>query len=252
NCRTFHYITRFVHQRAMEEMFSMGKNIKDKDRVAVKLKSDIPLKVLIIFIDQDLSKYKGKREIPEEDIASVPMQAFWNGIKNEGWPAHAPAGGVKGFAGVMGTSLATNIDGEFSESSFAVLSKEYMILSLRMGYHFTSVEAMCTDISSNNYIRFQCKGGGASLERRTRRIRLFIDLLKSMGFGHTGKGDFIDARLAYQDRSALTKSLHMLGRVTMITKQLDMALSNDSITQWYINEFKKKLGLAEEGGMPDA
>jgi hypothetical protein len=31
----------------------------------------------------------------------------------------------------------------------------------------------------------------------------------------------------------------------MMTKQLDLALSNDSITQWYIKDFKKKLGIEE-------
>jgi pyruvate,water dikinase len=252
NCHTFHDITRFVHQRAMQEMFTLGKNIKDKDRVALHLQSDIPLKVLIIYIDQDVSKYKGKRLVAEEDIASVPMKAFWDGIKEEGWPSQGPAGDVKGFMGVMGTSLATNIDGEFSESSFAVLSKEYMILSLRMGYHFTTVESMCTSEASNNYIRFQCKGGGAAPDRRNRRIRVFMELLSGLGFVNTGTGDFIDARIAYLDPPAVARNLRMLGRITMITKQLDMALSNDNITEWYIRDFKKKLGMAEGSGLPNA
>jgi pyruvate,water dikinase len=252
NCRTFHDITRFVHQKAMAEMFSLGKNIKDKDRIALKLKSDIPLKVLIIYIDQDLSAYKGKREVSEDAIASVPMKAFWDGVKEEGWPAHTPGGDAKGFGSVVATGLATNIEGEFSESSFAVLSKEYMILSLRMGYHFTTVEAMCTEEASSNYIRFQCKGGGASVARRSRRIRLFEELLASMGFGHTGKGDFIDARIAYQNPADLANNLRLIGHITMITKQLDMALSNESITNWYIKDFKKKLGLTDDGGSNDA
>ena len=38
----------------------------------------------------------------------------------------------------------------------------------------------------------------------------------------------------------------MLGRVTMMTKQLDMALSNDSITRWYTKDFKKKLGIEDQ------
>jgi len=242
NCRTFHDITRFVHQKAMEEMFSFGKNMKNKEQVALQLKSDIPLQVHIIYIDQDLSQYQGKkRQITVEEIASVPMKAFWEGIKMEGWPSHPPAADFKGFASVMATNLSTNTRGEFSESSFAVLGREYMILSLRMGYHFTTVEAMCTPVAGNNYIRFQCKGGGASLERRSRRIRLFIDLLSSIGFDNAGKGDFIDAKIAYQNPQAIAHNLLLLGRITMITKQLDMALSNDSITQWYTNDFMKKL-----------
>ena len=29
----------------------------------------------------------------------------------------------------------------------------------------------------------------------------------------------------------------------MLTKQLDMALSNDAITDWYVDDFVQKLGL---------
>ena len=248
NCMTFHDITRFVHQRAMEEMFSLGKNIKDRDRIAFRLKSEIPLQLLIIHIDQDPSTHKGKRVLREDEIASVPLMAFWKGIREEGWPAHPPRADMKGFMSVLATGASTNVQGEFSESSFAVLSREYMILSLRMGYHFTTVEAMCTPVSGNNYIRFQCKGGGASLDRRSRRIRLFVELLASMGFENTGKGDFIDAKVGYQHPQAIQDCLFTLGRITMMTKQLDMALSNDAITNWYIQDFKHKLGLPAGSG----
>jgi hypothetical protein len=42
----------------------------------------------------------------------------------------------------------------------------------------------------------------------------------------------------------------MLGRITMMTKQLDMALSNDAIAKWYTQDFAKKLGMEgdETGG----
>jgi pyruvate,water dikinase len=245
NCRTFHDITRFVHQRAMQEMFSMGLKIKNRERVAVRLKSDIPLKVQILYIDQDLSSYGNDREVKEEDVGSVPMTAFWDGIKQEGWPGAAPVKGRRGPMSVVGDSLATKSVGDFSEQSFVVLGKEYMILSLRMGYHFTTVEAMCTETSGNNYVRFQCKGGGASLDRRSRRVQIFVGLLKSLGFEYTRKGDFIDARLDYQEPAAIEEILRQLGRITVMTKQLDMALSNDNITQWYLDDFKKKLGIFE-------
>jgi DNA-binding response OmpR family regulator len=148
------------------------------------------------------------------------MIAFWGGIKEEGWPTRGPARDANATKG-----LATSTEGEFSESSFAVLSKEYMVLSLRMGYHLSTVEAMCSEEPEKNYIRFQCKGGGASIERRTRRIGVFDELLSSMGFVCSRKGDFIDARISYQTRGAVAHNLNLLGRITVLTKQLDMALS---------------------------
>jgi pyruvate, water dikinase len=247
NCQTFHDITRFVHQRAMEEMFSMGQNLDDKDRIALRLKSDIPLQVNIIYIDQDPLLAYDKKWIPEEEIASVPMQAFWEGIRQEGWPSQGRPADVKGFMSVMTTGFTTGTRGEFSENSFAVLGREYMILSLRMGYHFTTVEAMCTDLPGNNYIRMQYKGGGAAVSRRARRIALMGEILARMGFRNFGKGDFMDAKVSYDSRQDTADKLRMLGRITMMTKQLDMALSNDAICKWYTQDFIKKLGMAVEG-----
>lgn len=243
NCRTFHDVTRFVHQLAMHEMFMLGQSIKKRDRIALMLKTDIPLKVRIIYIDRDPSELGGKRSVTEEGLASVPMEAFWSGVTSEPWPSHPQRDDLEGSLPATSSSLSTHDEGQFSETSFAVLSREYMILSLRMGYHFSTVEAMCTDVIDNNYIRFQVKGGGASVDRRSRRIRLLTELLHSLGFEHTGKGDFVDARIAYKGAEDTTRILRLLGRLTVLTKQLDMALSNKTITDWYIKDFEKKLGL---------
>jgi pyruvate,water dikinase len=238
NCRTFHDITRFVHQRAMEEMFSIGRHIRNRDRVAFELNTEIPLKIMIIYIDRDLSNYQGPRRMDQNEIGSAPMEAFWKGIREEGWPSHPAVEGAEKSA-----SLATKSGRGFSERSFAVLGAEYMMLSLRMGYHFNTVEALCTDTENKNYIRFQCRGGGASMERRSRRVGLLTDLLSNMGFECSEKGDFVDARIAYQCNWDILDNLRQIGRITMMTKQLDMGLANDAITKWYIRDFKNKLGL---------
>jgi pyruvate,water dikinase len=247
NCLTYHDITRFVHQRAMEEMFSIGRHMRHRDRVSFELNTAIPLKIMIIYIDRDLSNYAGPRRMDESEIGSAPMEAFWRGILEEGWPSHPAAEGAERTA-----SLATKSGRGFSEKSFAVLGAEYMMLSLRMGYHFNTVEALCTDTENKNYIRFQCRGGGASMERRSRRIQLLVDLFTSMGFECNEKGDFLDARIAYQRNWDLLDSLRLIGRITMMTKQLDMGLANDAITKWYIRDFKSKLGIAGGARPTDA
>ena len=128
-----------------------------------------------------------------------------------------------------------------------------MLLSLRMGYHFSTIEALCTEIESKNYIRVQYKEGGAPLDRRIRRIKLLAAILSRMGFENSSQGDFLDAMITYQSCPALLSKLRLLGRISMMTKQLDMALSNDAIAQWYIEDYVKKLNLEEgreESGCP--
>ena len=247
NCWTFHDITRFAHQKAMEEMFFEARNMEHKERIGLQLKSDIPLPMDIIYIDQDISKYKGRRLVSDDEIVSVPMKALWSGVSQEGWPAPPPVN-LGGFMSVMATHMIKGEREEFLQKSFAILSREYMVLSLQMGYHFTTIEAMCAEEASKNYIRMQYKEGGASLDRRVRRIRLIMDILSEMGFEHSSKGDFLDSMITHQDCRAIADKLHLLGRITMMTKQLDMALPNDSIARWYTEDFMKKLGLKKNSG----
>ena len=78
-----------------------------------------------------------------------------------------------------------------------------------------------------------------------RRIRLICDLLRRMGFETASQADFMDATLAYQDAGTLVHRLGLLGRLNIMTKQLDMALSNDAVTQWYTDDFARRMGLGE-------
>lgn len=248
NCRTFHDITRFAHQRAMEEMFVAGEDMGYKEHIGLKLESEIPLPVWMIPIEPELAEaYAGKSKIKDDQIGSEPMQAFWNGLKEEGWPSRPRSAGAGGFMSVLAASVSKSDLSGLERSSFALLGKEYMILSLNLGYHFTTIEGMASDDISKNYICVQVKKGGASLERRTRRIKLMEDVLSKFGFTHSGAGDFLDTSVSYLRAEDILERLHAIGRFTMMTKQLDMALSSDALTAWYAEDFMKQLGLLEDG-----
>lgn len=248
NCRTYHDITRFIHQKAMEEMFYFAKDIEHTEEFTARLESDIPLRINVICMDPARARLK---TIKENDLSSKPMAAFWDGVKKQGWPPPVASNDIKGFMGVLVTTSANSQRQAFSDQSFAILSEEYMLLSLRMGYHFTTIEAVCTDNDNKNYIRFQYKEGGAALDRRVRRINLITEVLTRMGFEHNARGDFLDSTLAYVDMNTICERLHLLGRLNMLTKQLDMALSNDEVARWYTMDIMTKLGLLKPGERQD-
>ncbi len=245
NCATYHDFARYCHQKSMYEMFTGAHSFITDKNISLQLKSEMPLPVDIIYIDRDLDELKNKKEVDEKNIDSVPMQAFWNGMLKEGWSTPAPPSDVKGFMSVVATHMNTGDTKEFSKKSFAVLSKEYMLLSLKMGYHFTTIEAMCTPEPSKNYIKMTFKEGGASVERRTRRINLITHILSIVGFRNLGKGDYLDTEITYDTEGEIKNKLFILGRLSLMTKQLDMTLANDAITNWYTKEFINKLGLKE-------
>jgi pyruvate,water dikinase len=126
-----------------------------------------------------------------------------------------------------------------------------MLLNLRMGYHFSTFEAIATTEPEKNYIRMQFKLGGAPLERRIRRIWLISELLHRMNFENASQGDFLDSMISYQGEAEILERLRLLGRITILTKQLDMTLSSDARARWYFNDFCRKLGFKNEGEVSD-
>ena len=80
-----------------------------------------------------------------------------------------------------------------------------------------------------------------SIDRRRRRIRLIINILKEMDFESESKGDFLDARVDYNNKEESIYKLRRLGALSVHTKQLDMALSSDEVAAWYEQEIKGKL-----------
>jgi len=249
-CRTLHDITRFAHQRGIEELFSQARDLGDPRQGGLRLKTRLPLEVRLLCLDEDTLPAGRQRYVDEGDIRSLPLRACWGGILEEGWPSRAGRIDLGGFASVLATQMSAGGGERLAEPSFAMVTREYMVLSLRLGYHFTTIEAMCSPESSDNYVRLQFKGGGATLERRLRRVRLMADLLETLGFDNAGDGDFLDATLAQEEPEAIVERLRLLGRLTMLTKQLDMALSNDSVAEWYASDIRRRLGLKPADGGP--
>ena len=242
NCRTVHDVTRFCHQKSVQELFEKATGLQDQRRVGVKLRSDLPIRMNIVCLERDAALLRGKRWITENQVISLPMKAFWGGIKEEGWPA--PQSNGRALASELGPESHMGSRGGFSEDSYAVLGREYMVVSLRMGYHFTTVEALSSPEPSKNFIYMQYKLGGASLDRRMRRLRLITQILSTLGFRNLSEGDSLDSRVTYLPQDAVLERLRLLGRLMIMTKQLDMALRNDAITEWYTKDFMRKLGLA--------
>jgi len=242
SCRTLHDITRFAHQNAMEEMFRRAGEPEASHGVRIRLRTTTPLQINLLYLDGEPERARSRGWVDESDIRSAPMEAFWRGVQEEGWPAPPPVN-FKGFMSVVSSHMRRASRTGFSEDSYAILGREYLNISLRMGYHFSNVEAMCTGEPNKNAIRIQYKHGGASIERRVRRIRLITEILAAVGFESFSKGDFLDSRIAYLSSEAVLDRLHLLGRLAIMTKQLDMALSTDGITAWYQADFMRRLGL---------
>jgi pyruvate,water dikinase len=244
NCRTFHDIIRFAHQKGVQEMFEGALALTKQSGPGRRLRSEIPLPVDVFFLDRETPAGEDGL-IDEEEISSPPMEAFWSGVKREGWPSGQRPATLRPLMPAAGDRS------RFAQESCVFLSREYMVVSLHMGYHFLTVEAMCGPTAGRNYVRMQYKHGGMWADRRLRRVKLITDILDRVGFENSSKGDFLDSKISYLDEQAVLAQLHLLGRLTILTKQLDMALASDEVAQWYTQDIMRKLGLADRDGEGD-
>ncbi len=235
NCKTFHDITRFCHEKVMHEMFTMW-NKYDSEIHAINLVAGIPIGALILDLDGGLKE--GLKRATPDDILSIPLQAVLKGMTSMKWPEPPPVD-AKGFVEMIAHSVSIPEDELMSigKKSFCIVTKNYMNFSIRLGYHFSIIEAYAGENLNDNYIKFFFKGGGAAIDRRLRRVRLIKEILKEMGFRVSTKEDVIDAILTKYDMAKIEKNLEILGKLTAYTKQLDMALFNDTVTQMYIDDF---------------
>ncbi|MDL1969260.1 MAG: phosphoenolpyruvate synthase, partial [Deltaproteobacteria bacterium] len=237
-CETFHDITRFAHEKAMNEMFKLGEGAHQGKGGAVKLVVKLPLDIRVIDLGGGVEKGSGK--ITVDNIACIPMKALLKGMMSIEWPGPPPVN-VKGLLSVIASgTMQPNPEKTFSEPSFAVVSREYMNFSIRLGYHLQTLEAYAGDRINDNYIRFLFKGGGASHDRRARRTRLIKEILEKIDFHVDRTGDVLDGRVTKYDRTSIEKKLGVMAKLTAFTKQLDMTLFNDSVVDWYVRDFIKQ------------
>ncbi|MBI5739581.1 MAG: hypothetical protein HZA16_02570 [Nitrospirae bacterium] len=256
NCRTFHDITRFAHEMAMAEIFKTGRgrdidsfedlmsaitfaesnDTSDIDEQAIVLRAGIPVEARLIDIGGGVKDFK-KKAAPE-DITSIPFSSFLKGMREMRWPGPPPVD-ARGFLG-MAAQTAAMTEAQLlkmAEKSYAIVSLNYMTFSIRLGYHFSMVEAYAGENINDNYIKFFFKGGGAATDRKLRRVRLIKEILKAMNFRVDVKEDVVNAMLTKYNPSDIEDRLSVMGKLTAYTKQLDMVMYNDAVTDWYIEEF---------------
>lgn len=237
-CKTFHDITRFAHEKAMTEMFLIGK-AQDSGGGTIPLGKEGPLDAH--FIDMGGGVKEGVKVAGSEDILSIPFASFLKGLLSIPWPAPRPADAI-GLLGMMATAATTSESVLYGagQLSFALIATNYMNFSIRLGYHFSMVEAYAGEDRNDNYMKYFFKGGGAAVDRRLRRLRLITEILERLGFRVTVTEDVLSAVLTKYKQADIEKKCEILGKLTVFTKQLDLIMYNDTLIDQRIEEFVKE------------
>ena len=248
NCKTFHDIARYVHQRAVDKLIGLAETHQEITQGAPrKLDTRLPLGLTVIDVEGGLDPAAGPG-VEEKDIRCRPLKTILEGMTMTGMWETAPVGVDMGS---FMSSLTRTFGADMAHPArlgrnLAVISKEYLNLHLRLGYHFTVVDAYLGGSINDNVIFFRFMGGVTDLTRRSRRASLVAAVLEQFDFVVEIKGDMVTGRVKKHPTRAMLDKMFMLGGLIGYTRQLDARLDSDEAGQRHLETFFNRLAAVKE------
>jgi len=248
NCKTFHDIARYVHQRAVDKLITLAETHQEITKGAPrKLDTKLPLGLTVIDVEGGLDPAAGPGA-DEKDIRCRPLKAILEGMNISGmWETNPVAVDMGSFM----SSLTRTVGADMAHPArlgrnLAVISKEYLNLHLRLGYHFTVVDAFLGGSINDNVIYFRFMGGVTDFTRRSRRASLVAAVLGPFDFVVEIKGDMVTGRVKKHPTRAMLDKMFMLGGLIGYTRQLDAKLDSDEAGQRHLEHFFNRIAAVKE------
>jgi len=247
-CQTLHDLLRYAHERAIEEMFLAGGAFGRAERAALRLESPLPVAFYFIDLGGGLELPPGERRLRPEHFRCRPLKALWPGMVEVPWDA-APAASGRAVASLLLTGL-TSAEAQRSaaEPNYVLVSEAYLNMNFRLGYHFSRVDANATANPHENYASFLFHGGAADEAGRSRRIDFLERVLGGEGWRTARRRDALFARLDHLDAETMDHRLRVLGRLLVVTRQIDTLLGGEDAVAKAAEAFARQdysLGLGE-------
>ncbi|MHC4811999.1 MAG: PEP/pyruvate-binding domain-containing protein [Planctomycetota bacterium] len=243
HCATLHDVTRFCHEKAVREMFSFGKDHHFPRHSSKQLHHNVPMQWWVLDLDDGFQHEVKGRYVQLEEITSIPLHALWEGMVAVPWQG-PPAG--RGLLSVMfeataNPALATPFRKPYAERNYFMISKHFMNLQSRFGFHFSGVEALISDRRRENYVSFTLKGGAADRDRRDARARFVASILEEHGFLTRVDEDLASARLSGLAKHEMQQRMRLIGYLIMHTRQLDVIMSDPERVVYYASKMREDI-----------
>ncbi len=243
-CRSYHDITRFIHEKAVEVLAGLDYRHRLQDATASKkLDLEIPLDLILIDIHDGLQEDGPGGTVTRDQIRSIPMQAFLDGLCSPGvWSREPMSVDFTSFMSSLTRTFSSHlVDPQRVGQNLAVLSGNYANINLRLGYHFNMIDAYIGERVNDNYAYFRFMGGVTDPTRRSRRARLICETLAQHDFNVDLRGDLVIGRIKKLGRPDMEAKMVLLGRLVGFTRQLDVKMSSDQKVDEFTEQFAQLL-----------
>ncbi len=234
SCRSLHDIIRYTHERAIQTMFSLGCRSGGQRR---QLATDLPLVVNLLDLGDGLTAMDPDSEhVTIDQVVCRPFLWLWRGLSHPGidWHSHSHFD-WKSFDELAMAGGMARQSGDFA--SWAIVSRDYLNLNMRFGYHFTLVDSLWSGDARTSYCQLRFAGGGGDDAGRFLRLDFVARVLERLGFAVRRKADLLDARLSEVDEQGLAEAMEQMGRLLGATKLLDMVLRDDAEVETLVGRF---------------
>ncbi|MGW8287184.1 MAG: PEP/pyruvate-binding domain-containing protein [Desulfobulbales bacterium] len=252
NCRTFHDILRFCHEKAVETLIALHSSAEMTGRKGSGrlLDISIPIKIRVIDLGGGVAE-NNKEQLTPADIISQPFNAILHGMLNqEAWSREPVPFGFKDLMTSMTSPMKFFSQGHYTGDNLAIIAENYCNLSLRLGYHFNVIDTYLDNDPDDNYIYFRFVGGMAETQKRNRRIELIARILSSLHFKTERQGDLLVGKAKMLSAEHMTTILTSLGELIAFTRQLDVRMVDDATVENLFSQFLTYTlnGWAGQGG----
>ncbi len=247
-CRTYHDILHFCHEMSVEALINLRDTRPELAAPRVhRVRLDLPLDLRLLDVGDGVAVPPGMTDnagalhggdawLDLSAVRSAPLLAFLDGLRAEGAWSHRPArlragdilSGMGGASGTAANGAGPDADWAATGANLAIAGRDYLNLTLRLGYHFTVLDVLLSDNPNRNHAYFRFAGGMADPARRVRRAHLVGNVLEELGFATRMRGDMVTGRLRAMEHAALRDAVAALGMLTAFTRQVDTTLNDDA------------------------
>jgi pyruvate,water dikinase len=239
HCTTYHDIVRFSHEMAVQKI-AEGMSLSQLGSKAAsrKLKLPVPLDLLLVDIGGGLNEDATEPIVSPDDLACEPLRILVEVLAAPGvWQSQPIDLDMKGFLSSL--SFTETYSSRPIKGNLAIISREYLNLSLHLGYHFNMIDVTMSENQERNYIYFRFFGGVTEMTRRSRRAKLLAQIMTRNDFAVETKGDLIIARMKKMSRDTTEEKLRVVGRLIGFTRQLDVLLRSDRDVDFFEEQFRE-------------